>query len=256
MTMGLNAVSGKTVYVEVGQMLELKPNNPSSEPFKSILWRFSNNKLAEYDPDFKPSLKYYGTFKPRTNLDVKTGLLKVTGLNEIDSGEYKVEFSPGPELYYTVAVINQVPTPVINVSSSCYKEPPPCSITCEAQGIANAELVTFSWKVGQGPWDHSGKNLIINKTDGDTFTCKIKNQVSEKESQPINNPLVPPNPNVLAIVLGLGISFGFVALVLASQFVPALRKKRDALFKCSKGEETGDVNAEGTDKPLNPVSPS
>ncbi|XP_034145531.1 uncharacterized protein LOC117593726 [Esox lucius] len=181
---------------ELGGEVVLTPDSVTNPP-SSILWRLGLNKVADFEADFGPEVTYYGDFNGRTTLDTTTGVLTITGLRKTDEGVYSVEFnSKRLEKTYTLSVLKPVPKPAINVS--CDDNKISCTLTCDGD-TAGAEPVTYWWKVGED-WERIGKLLTVSKSDSklhqNGYTCKLKNGVSEKDSDPVG-PLFDPRETLL-----------------------------------------------------------
>ncbi|XP_071015844.1 obscurin-like isoform X2 [Oncorhynchus clarkii lewisi] len=182
-------VFGPVLYHKVGGDLVLKPEKSTvPDPITSILWKHGKNKVAEWDKDFG-GLDIYGAFRERTTLDQTTGELRISGLMKTDSGVYSTEFNRKLlDKTYTLSVINVVPKPTI--TSSCNPDKTSCILTCEGD-TTDAEPVTYSWKVGEGPWEVLDKQLFVSKSNtgksnsGYNYICKLKNAVSGEVSEPV-----------------------------------------------------------------------
>ncbi|XP_045061549.1 uncharacterized protein LOC121558595 isoform X10 [Coregonus clupeaformis] len=203
-------VSEDDLYHKVGGEVLLKPDKSTVPgPMPNILWKNGENKVAEWDKDF--GLDIYDVFKERTTLDLTTGELKIIGLTKTDSGVYSVEFN-GKLLdnTYKLSVIKAVPKPTI--TSSCNSNKTSCTLTCEGD-TTDAEPVTYSWKVGEGAWEISVKQMNVFKSDtgnsnnGYKYICKLNNAVSgEGEvSEPVGEVFVsePSEVGVGAVVAGV-----------------------------------------------------
>ncbi|XP_048123777.1 uncharacterized protein LOC125310423 isoform X3 [Alosa alosa] len=58
---------------------------------ENVAWKFGNDKVAEYDPTFDKEAQYYGRFRERTTLNVKSGSIAISTLTNGDEGKYSVE---------------------------------------------------------------------------------------------------------------------------------------------------------------------
>ncbi|KAJ8003843.1 hypothetical protein DPEC_G00152610 [Dallia pectoralis] len=199
---------GKAVFSEnvdiLGGNLELKPDCITTNPPSSILWRLEKNKVADFDVDFGTDITYYGDFNGRTTLNTTTGELRIVGLKKSDEGVYSVDLDSKPcEKTYSLSVIKSVPKPEISVS--CVDDKTYCNLTCNGD-TADAEPVKYWWKVGEGNWETDWEK-ILNVTRSDSkptqnntkYTCKMKNAVSEKESEavgPLFKPESVPKPEI------------------------------------------------------------
>ncbi|XP_045921159.1 uncharacterized protein LOC123980681 [Micropterus dolomieu] len=190
----LNSSLAEDKYFVVGGNLELRPKLTAAA-ISNILWKHNGNLLAEWVQG-KIELTYYGSFNGRTTLNTTTGRLEIKNMVEADAGQYVVEInSHAQSPSYDVKMIKEVPKPeVVLRPVSCNGDSEECTLSCDGD-TGGVEPVTYSWKEGDGDWKESGKDLKINKTqtDVETFSCKIKNPVSEKESEPKNNPFFQRN---------------------------------------------------------------
>ncbi|XP_033469646.2 SLAM family member 9-like [Epinephelus lanceolatus] len=200
--------------------LELRP--PSSEPISYILWKFQGNLLGEWVKD-KVDLTYYSTFKGRTTLDTNTGRLEISSMTKADVGLYSVEINNKlqPDQYKAV-LIKAVPKPEVVIRPLiCGSTPESCTATCDGD-TTEAGPVTYSWKMGDGEWKESGKNMDITKADTadvKTFSCQVKNPLGEKESERKDNPLFGKDaPDGLGAGRIVGI---FVGVVIGATAVAA-----------------------------------
>ncbi|KAJ8003845.1 hypothetical protein DPEC_G00152630 [Dallia pectoralis] len=194
-----------------GGTLELKADCVTKPPQSSILWRLKNNKVADFDKDFGTDITYYGDLKGRTTLNTTTGELRITGLKKSDEGVYSVDIDSKPcEKTYTLSVIKAVPKPVISVSY----EDQTYILTCNGD-TADAEPVTYWWKVGEGNWEKVEKTLKVTKskpTQNNTkYTCKLKNIVSEKESEAVGNLFEQESSSAT-----LGVTIFFFIIIIAA----------------------------------------
>uniref|UniRef100_A0A3P8XEG6 Ig-like domain-containing protein n=1 Tax=Esox lucius TaxID=8010 RepID=A0A3P8XEG6_ESOLU len=103
-----------------------------------------------------------------------------------------------------------VPKPTIIVS--CNDNKISCTLTCDGD-TAGAEPVTYWWKVGEGNWEGIGKLLTVAKIDsklnqnGLKYTCKLKNGVSEKDSDLVGPLFDPKSSSTTWIVIIVPIVF-------------------------------------------------
>ena len=56
-----------------------------------MVWKFGNNKVAEFDPSFSEDVKIFGNYRGRTTLDKETGSITISKLTLEDSGTFSVE---------------------------------------------------------------------------------------------------------------------------------------------------------------------
>ncbi|CAI5654977.1 unnamed protein product [Oreochromis niloticus] len=185
------ATSFSQTYFKVGDTLQLSPQ-PVSAEITSILWKYDKNLLADWEKGLI-DLTYYSKFKGRTTLNTDTGELEIRNLTAEDSGLYSVEINNQvqSQVYQTVE-IEDVPQPEVEVKPlSCSSASPNCKLVCEGD-VNKAGPVEYFWKK-DGVWEKSQINtmeIFSNKTKSvKTFSCRIKNLFSEKDSKPLPNPL-------------------------------------------------------------------
>ncbi|XP_045921784.1 uncharacterized protein LOC123981146 [Micropterus dolomieu] len=176
-------------YFAAGGTLELRPQPPSAA-IREILWKHNGNLVAEWVQG-AVDLTYYGSFNGRTTLDINTGRLEINYMGEGNAGLYVVEINNHDQSpSYDVKMIKEVPEPEVWMRLlTCAADSEECTLSCDGD-TAGAEPVTYSWKEGAGDWKESGKIMKITKTNTgvETFSCKMENPVSEKESEPEPNP--------------------------------------------------------------------
>ncbi|XP_039638953.1 T-lymphocyte surface antigen Ly-9-like [Perca fluviatilis] len=168
-------------YFKDGGELTLDVRPPPPEPLYNILWIINGNLVAEWIKDQVTGsvlvpLTYYRPFNGRTTLDVTTGRLVINNMTKADMGLYSVEVNNKVQNErYNAVLMKEVPQPEVVAPETCSPALDNCTLTCDAD-TTDAGPVTYSWKMGDGEWKESGKEM--------TITCRIKNPVSEKESTP------------------------------------------------------------------------
>ncbi|XP_040905526.1 uncharacterized protein LOC121189460 isoform X1 [Toxotes jaculatrix] len=175
-------------YQAAGGTLVMAP--PYSGPITNILWKHNGNLVVQW---LSSGLEYYGRFKDRTTLDTTTANLEITGMKEADSGLYTVEINfVAQDQEYDVKVIKNVSKPGVKPRPlTCTSDSESCVLVCNGD-TTGAEPVTYSWRKGDGGWITEGKIMTIKNDEEtrrfETFSCQMKNPVSEKESDPYKNP--------------------------------------------------------------------
>ncbi|XP_035847921.1 T-lymphocyte surface antigen Ly-9-like [Sander lucioperca] len=181
-------------FTDGGELtLDLRPPPPPG-PLGDVLWKIDGNLVAEWVKDIVP-VTYYRNFIGRTTLNVTTGRLVIKDMTKADMGVYSVEVNRKVQNErYNAVWIKEVPQPEIWIRPlTCSNDSDSCTLDCEANITEPAGPVTYSWKKGDGEWKESGKDLDITKNgtlDVETFTCRIQNPVSERDSKPKRNPLL------------------------------------------------------------------
>ncbi|XP_074531869.1 uncharacterized protein LOC141795030 [Halichoeres trimaculatus] len=240
-------------YFKVGGELELKPTFTGR--ISNILWKLNGDLVAEWVEDIV-SLDYYGRFKERTTLDTTTGVLILKKLDTSDEGKYTVEINNKvhPQRF-TGKAITVVPKPDVWVQPlKCNADMDSCSLKCEKEkaAIEDAGPIVYEWKEDNGKWQQKGMNITISKTADahiKTFTCKMKNPVSEEESDPKENVFYKePTPPDVGLAVGITIPVVAAFILGISGFV--FRKKILAcLPKRQNGEATRTVNGNTLSSP-------
>uniref|UniRef100_A0A3Q4GIQ9 Ig-like domain-containing protein n=1 Tax=Neolamprologus brichardi TaxID=32507 RepID=A0A3Q4GIQ9_NEOBR len=178
-------------YIRVGGTLQLSPQ-PVSERIYSVVWKYGKTLLAEWVKDQIP-LTYYSKFKGRTTLNTNTGVLEIRNMTAADSGLYSVEINNQVQSrVHKIMAIEDVPQPEVEVKPLvCSSASKRCKVVCEGD-VSKAGPVEYFWKKDEGEWATSGKNTVELINDEETqrvttFSCRIKNQFSEKESEAFFN---------------------------------------------------------------------
>ncbi|KAG8000347.1 hypothetical protein GBF38_002607 [Nibea albiflora] len=166
-------------FVEGGNMV-LEPSVP--ERITNILWKHNDFLLAEWVEN-EADLTYYNSFDGRTTLNITSGRLEITKMTKADVGLYSVQMNS--RIYnesYDVKVIKEVPEPKVRLGQQDNKP----SLICEGE-TEEAEPVTYTW-TKNGQEQSYGETLEVPRSDlfyFQTFSCRMKNPVSEKESRPL-----------------------------------------------------------------------
>uniref|UniRef100_A0A667X4H4 Ig-like domain-containing protein n=1 Tax=Myripristis murdjan TaxID=586833 RepID=A0A667X4H4_9TELE len=181
----------KQVYSAEGGKVTLEPTVPDQlKPLTSILWKHNDNLVVEWIKNLD-STDYYGMFAGHTNLDIETGRLEINTLDGTYSGVYSVEFNGQLQSKsYKVDVIKKVPKPTVVLKPLTCPNEDTCTLSCDGD-TTGAEPVTYSWRTDQRDfYEESEKSVEISKDDSDVkhFFCRIKNPVSEEDSDPMENP--------------------------------------------------------------------
>ncbi|CAK6978315.1 uncharacterized protein LOC128373264 [Scomber scombrus] len=185
----LSSVLTEEKFFGEGGTLELGPY--FSGNISTVIWKVNNNLVAEWVKSIS-DLTYYDVFEGRTNLNKETGTLEIRKMSSNDSGVYRVEINNKvlPE-HYNAKLIKEVTQPVVEVKPLiCSEASGNCSLLCEGN-TEGAEPVTYSWKMGDREWMDGEKIRTITKDKETqsikTFSCRMKNPISEKQSDPIDN---------------------------------------------------------------------
>ncbi|CAI5654970.1 unnamed protein product [Oreochromis niloticus] len=176
-------------YFKVGGTLRLSPQ-PVSAEITSILWKYDKNLLADWEKGLI-DLTYYSKFKGRTTLNTERGELEIRDMTAADSGVYSVEINNQVQSQvYQIVEIEAVPQPEVTLQPLTCDRPSLCGLKCHGD-ITNAGPVTYSWKKDDGEWEDGQDRRDLSSLEMDsvkTFTCRMKNPVSQKESKAFKNP--------------------------------------------------------------------
>lgn len=208
-------------YFRPGGALVLQPVPPVTESITSVVWKRNNDLLAEWAEGVS-EVGYYGRFRSRSVLSTGTGRLRVSGASAEDAGVFSVEVNDEP------AAVGEVPQPEAFVTPlACSQASSRCLLHCYGH-TADPEDITYYWKMGDGEWEESEKKIEILSVNElhhvRTFSCRMKNPVSEKDSEPINNPFYrqsspPDSAGWTDVAVTVGGAFAAAALVSVALFV-------------------------------------
>uniref|UniRef100_A0A3Q2UZR5 Ig-like domain-containing protein n=1 Tax=Haplochromis burtoni TaxID=8153 RepID=A0A3Q2UZR5_HAPBU len=174
-------------YFRVGGTLQLSPE-PVYGQITSIVWKYGKNLLAEWVKDQIPPT-YYSKFRGRTTLNTDTGVLEIRDMTAADSGWYSVEINNRFQGEVHKTAIEDVPRPEVTLQPLACDRPSLCGLKCYGD-ITNAGPVTYSWKKDDGEWERGQDKRDLSSLEMDsvkTFTCRMENSVSQKESLPFKN---------------------------------------------------------------------
>ncbi|XP_034465645.1 SLAM family member 5-like [Hippoglossus hippoglossus] len=251
-----SALGQSQSYFSVGDSLVLTPPKHGTT-ITSVLWTHNSNLVVEW---VNKDLEFFGSFEGRGSLNERTAQLTVSAAKQSDGGEYRVEINNQLQSQvYTVIVIKKVPKPSVEVRTlTCSPKSSNCTLTCQGDPTGT-EPVTYSWRKDSGGWgpEQQSMDLIIindEKTRGvKQFSCRMKNPVSEEESDPLKNPMYQEDP-LSAGGLAAIICFLIVAVVLAGLCV----WKREAIKKkfCAGSETVSSEVVRSSDLAERDGSPS
>ncbi|XP_034092687.1 SLAM family member 7-like [Gymnodraco acuticeps] len=190
----LRPASTEEKFIKEGGSVTLDLRPAPSDPITIIQWKFQDSILAEWVEDVLPLAHN----REHIKLDIASGRLAMEKMTKAEEGVYSVEVNNlVQKVTYNVMFIKDVPKPDIWIAPlTCSHESDQCTLSCEGN-TTGAEPITYSWKTGDGEWKESGKVMPITQEDHGhvkTFTCKMKNPVSEEESDPLPNRLLREMP--------------------------------------------------------------
>uniref|UniRef100_A0A1A8DPK6 Ig-like domain-containing protein n=1 Tax=Nothobranchius kadleci TaxID=1051664 RepID=A0A1A8DPK6_NOTKA len=237
------------VQFGVGRELVLSPVNPPT-PITSITWKRNGDFVAE-KIDAGSAIEYFGVLKGRSKLNSTTGVLTVSSMNKEDKGLFTVEINGKDQsVGFNVVEVLPVPKPEAIVRPlTCSDSSIECKLSCEPTGpLVNVEPVEYFWILGEK--QQPGKNFSITNDEKTkaikTFSCIIKNKISQEQSEPLENPFNKKPPGLNGGVAA-GIIVGVFVFVCATLGV-AFRKKIKPYLQCFKDDHHSVPGEEGGNK--------
>uniref|UniRef100_A0A4W5L871 Ig-like domain-containing protein n=1 Tax=Hucho hucho TaxID=62062 RepID=A0A4W5L871_9TELE len=178
-----------------------------------ILWKHGVNKAVEWDTT---GIQEFRDFQGKTSLNTTTGEITIRQLTKQLSGVYEAECMIGGEIQtfqQRVEVIDPVPQPEV----TCELNSTMATLCCSAEGPLME--YRWSWSDHQGEmWsqEQTGLHYITTSPESDSYTCEVRNPVSEKtQTYNSNDCLATGNPEIyLYIGIGVGVLL-LVAVVVA-----------------------------------------
>ncbi|XP_032173259.1 SLAM family member 9-like isoform X1 [Mustela erminea] len=204
-----------TVTGTLGGSVTLPLQLQAGQPVESISWMSRSSSMAiatvtlaeAGEPDtfhtfHQADTRYWG----RVSVVEPGFSLQISNLSWNDAGPYRAHVNlRGSRITrtqeYRLQVHEQLAQPRVTLSSRI-GENGHCIfiLTCVADSRRGS--VTYSW-LPQGPWtvvSHGGSVLSVSSGPGDralTFTCVVKNPVSNSSSLPVSVPSSCPGPGIL-----------------------------------------------------------
>uniref|UniRef100_A0A1A7WLD8 Ig-like domain-containing protein n=1 Tax=Iconisemion striatum TaxID=60296 RepID=A0A1A7WLD8_9TELE len=262
----LTVVQAQNSYQEeqfgVGVELVLRPVDPPN-PITSITWKRNDDIVAELI-QVGSEIEYFGVLKDRSKLDRTTGVLTISSMKKSDEGKFTVEInSKVQSVGFKVVEVQPVPEPeVILRPLTCSEAFTQCKLSCEPKGgsLSNAVPVQYFWTLG-GKREPGIESKDINITNDEktkaikTFSCSIKNKISQKQSEQLDNPF-NKKPGGTGGGLVAGIIVGVFALICLVLVVVGIifREKIKPYLPCfgdyrQPGHEDLALNGAGESKP-------
>ncbi|XP_041645958.1 SLAM family member 5-like [Cheilinus undulatus] len=254
--LSVSLAQNETVYFKEGGDLTLEPRFP--DRIVNILWKLKGDLVAEWIEKIVP-LEYYGRFKGRTDLDIKTGKLVMRDLTKEDEGLFTLELNSKvqPQRYISKAIKEVLKPQIWMQPVACSPDKhSQCALSCEGD-TADAGPVTFSWMEGDKQSQNKENIIQITKADSadvETYTCQMKNPVSKKESDAHKNPFFTgPPPPLIPNAMAVGIP---VAVILAAMAAGLGWKFKDKIanFFCPNKQD-GVSNGNGANNEENNSTP-
>lgn len=262
-----------TFYASVGGTLTLVPTPPISVKVTRIVWKRSDQLVAEYR---NTKFTYYGSYKDRTKL-TEDGRLEISDAMLNDSASYTLEVNNQIGPAYNAEVIKEVPKPTVRVTPlACSSDSLSCTLICEGD-TQDAGPVNTSWWFDEELIKGDVEFVIERETfKFKKISCQMMNRVSEKKSDPTDNPFIikPFDPTgliVFLIVAGIAAGLGGLAVAkkdVIKDWVDRIRNTGDGgngnqpvevepLKRPTTGQnETGSSDGHGDGKTGSPAPPA
>ncbi|KAK1167896.1 hypothetical protein AOXY_G10687 [Acipenser oxyrinchus oxyrinchus] len=209
-------ITGETQNIDGLQNEDIVLCPTFSGELEDITWKLGNNKVAEYD-SFKVTT-YYGYFKKETELNIKSGCLKMNNITNRRDGLYTAELQIGGQLQYHEFKL-KVYRPVSKPNVACSVTDSNVTLLCEGDESLGDH---YRWEVLENQVHRGttkGKNLTFSKEENHNieYTCIFSNLKSEERSDPIKNCFVPGGrSHIWVLILVLLAVAGLAGLMLWS----------------------------------------
>lgn len=242
-----SVVAQDTLDVAVDGELTLKLKSPPPE-ITRVVWKHGVNLVTERT---RGKLTYYDPFKTCATLNDDSSLF-LKNIQQIHAGVYSVELNNKVQTErFSVRVFHKVPRPVIRITPlTCSHTSDSCTLVCEVD-TTGVDPVSYVWLFETEESDETARELMIQpgKDTPPTYTCRVKNPVSEADSEPLKNPLIPPPPPLVVIWYEwLLLVSGILLLILILLYV-AYRKRRCIMDKCGKCRDQVRRNTPNNNRP-------
>ncbi|KAG9348867.1 hypothetical protein JZ751_029184 [Albula glossodonta] len=217
------------VYGLAGEEITLSPD---ATPIQRILWKYNNNKLAEWDTG-DPAPEIYRAYEGRTSLNTMSGILTFKPLSGDNQTIYSVEINgAATSKQYKLHVLVPLTEPTV----TCQINNSMVTLRCTGD---QSPLTEYSW-VGPGIQNKPGSELQLSDEDVQhsdaVYTCVVKNPVSNR-SEDFDAKTCLPAPGNSGIIAGV-IGFLIIALIgVVLCFVPPVRKRLQRL--CAQRKPKG-----------------
>ncbi|XP_063340824.1 SLAM family member 9-like [Pelmatolapia mariae] len=214
MVLGTISFCQELTHLRFGDTVRLVPHKLSERVY-SVVWKYNKNLLAEWVEGSIP-LTYYNKFRGRTMLNTETGTLVFQNGTLSDTGLYSVELNNQvQDMKYWISIIENVPKPTARVTPVlCNLTLANCTVVCEGD-VSKADPVEYLWTLDDGEWRHGDREMeISNKRylwNVKNITCRMRNPVSERDSDSVSNPFYQETG--MGLYVALGIAIGLVALL-------------------------------------------
>ncbi|XP_075996598.1 CD48 antigen-like [Genypterus blacodes] len=233
-----------TQVIRLGGKLSMTPPLPEEmKPLFNMWWKHGRDLVCEWDKD---GVEIYIKYKGRSQLDHLTARLEIDNMTTEDNGVYTLFLNNNEQPWKTVVtVVRDVTKPSIQISPlKCSYLSDSCILTCEGD-VTEVGEVTFRWKEDGGAWERQGQKMDITKlhhSKVENFFCQMSNQISDRQSEGVLNPLYKAPLNVLGLVLGV-----LAVLVAAAVGVVVLWKKKLLCFASKKAGGAAERKADEED---------
>lgn len=245
----LASVDAQDVYGLIGGelTLALEPQPPAIE---RVVWKHGANLVAD---GIQGKFTSYKPFKTNVNLN-ENGALIIRDIRPVHAGLFTVEVNNQVQTrQYNVLVISRVSKPTVRLTPlTCSHTSPSCTLVCSVT-TEGAGTVSYRWLFGPEPSDRTGERLEIEPSDNlpPTYTCRVNNELSEADSDPVKNPLIAPPSSSKGWIAAVVVVVLLIVLAVVGWW------KKDTIKKmCNRGNTpNGDAPGRETSPDSQPLQP-
>ncbi|XP_032276668.1 lymphocyte function-associated antigen 3 [Phoca vitulina] len=185
---------------------------PRSVSFTEIMWTKNKDKVIEWETGSR--IHVFPPFVDRVHLDTMSGSLTIFNLTSSDEAEYRIESPSFSDILFTLTVIDPLPSPTLNCTSTAEDITVRCRIP---ESYNHAEFLNYSWNCFSALCENSSNPsevLIKKKNDlSQEIQCTVSNPLSKQTSSLALATCVPNGQSrhnfviLPAVVLVAGVAF-------------------------------------------------
>ncbi|XP_004414700.1 PREDICTED: lymphocyte function-associated antigen 3 [Odobenus rosmarus divergens] len=140
------------------------------------MWTKSKDKVIEWEAG--SPVHVFPPFVGRVRLDTTSGSLTIFNLTSSDEAEYRIESPSFGDILFTLNVIDPLPSPTLNCTSTAEDITVRCRIP---ESYNHTEFLNYSW--------NCFSTLCENSSDPSEVLIKKKNDLSQEIQCIVSNPL-------------------------------------------------------------------
>nr|KAF6396359.1 CD58 molecule [Rousettus aegyptiacus] len=183
---------------------------PGSTSFEDIMWRQDRNKVTEWRRNDVETT--YPPFRGRISLNKTTGALTIFNLQPSDGAEYEFESSGRTMTRYVLKVLEPLPSPTLNCTSTGENITVSCEIPEDYE--SHQAPIRYSWSCPLAQCNNSPEpTMSFQKKDGflQKILCTVSNPLVNKTSSIYLETCVPGDRSRSR--------YGLIALPIAAIFI-------------------------------------